>query len=424
MPAAPLNPEAILNAGAADRGDAIDDVLTFRTDAAQLSQWAEDGRDMLAAILSAAHAPDAVRVMRQFTQKELIENYLGSAHVKPLRKWVRSHVIPRTKTSGEEGRVKLTIEDFHAYMAEHGLLPRRPEGSRAMRLMIGAYKGGSAKSSMTLHLAHALGIRGWRVLVVDSDPQATLTKAFGVPPELVNDESTLRPVFEAVAYSEDGEWVAPPMPFLETHIPSIKLTPANISLMQADMQMVNAFRNGTGGGFYTVMDESLKRVDQDFDFVLVDTPPAFSMTSIAMLYAAEGLILPMPTEIPDFAASFDFCEMVGDLFARLGELEGTHKTWNPVIVAHSKVKSTQAADQVRRLAAGIYKGARIEEFIPDTAAVSNSFGDFKSVFEATSSTVDGKSLARAREAYMAMTDRLLRVVTSIWDQQVKEVTNG
>jgi len=401
--------------------DVAEDEFSFEANPQQLLRWAEDGRGLLGTLLAAAHAPDEDRVMRSFTQKELIDTFLGSEHIKPLRRWVRSNIIPRLKKAGEEGRVRLTLADFHAYMADAGLMPERPAGSRAMRLMVGAYKGGSAKSSLSLHLAHYLGLKGWRVLVIDSDPQATLTKAFGLMPERVQDEETIKPVFDSIA---EGEGV-PVLSFRKTHLPTVWLTPANLSLMQADMELVTAFRrtDGSGRNFYKVVDASLGLVDEQFDFILVDTPPAFSMTSIAVLWAATGLILPMPSEIPDFAASFDFCEMVGGLFEDLEGLTGSKKVWNPVIVAHSKAKGTTVADHVKRLAAGVYKGNRVEELIPDIAAVSNAFGEFKSVFEATGATVDTKSLTRAREAYSQLGDRIVRVVERVWEQQAKEAAH-
>lgn len=406
---------------AADRSEATPELdFSFAADADQLLQWSEDGRNILGSLLAAAHAPEHARTMRSFTQKELIETFLGNEHIKPLRKWVRSNVIPRLKKAGEEGRVRLTLEDFHAYMADAGLMPSRPAGSRAMRLMIGAYKGGSGKSSVTLHLSQLLGLKGWRVLVIDSDPQGTLTKAFGLMPELVKDEDTLKTTFDTIGTKNPVQ----PITFRKTHLPTVFLTPANLSLMQADMTLVSAFRREDGKDFYRAVDRALELVDDQFDFILVDTPPAFSMTSIAVLWAAQGLLLPMPSEIPDFAAAFDFCEMVGGLFESLEDITGEKKSWDPVIIAHSKVKGTNAADRVRQLAAAIFKGNRIEELIPDIAAVSNAFGEFKSVFEATGATVDSKSLMRAREAYSQMGDRLVRIVVRVWERQAQEARNG
>lgn len=386
---------------------------------ATLNSWAVSGRSILESILDESHAPNDQRSLRAFSQTEIVA-MLGQEHEKPLRKWVRTNVLPRHKRTQQEGRVRLSIDEVYEYMAALDLLPRRPGNAKPIRLMVGAYKGGSGKSSLSLHLAHYLGLRMWRVLVVDSDPQATLTKTFGLTPERVDDEYTMKPIFDAI---EDNGPI-PPLPYLDTHFPTLKLTPANMSLMHADISLAIAFREQKGFDFYKALDLSIRQVEDDFDIILIDTPPAFSMTSVTTIYAANGLILPMPAAVPDFAAAFDFCEAVGDLFGRVEEITGEKKVWDPVVVVHSKVDANQTSDIVRRLSSEVFGGNKIEEHVVTTAAVSNAIGEFKSVYEVTASTVDSRSLNRAREAYGAVGDRLVRIIESVWVTQALEAENG
>ena len=60
------------------------------------------------------------------------------------------------------------------------LMPRRPKGKRAIRVAISNFKGGAGKSTVALHMAHAAALDGYRVLLVDFDPQATLTHSMGL----------------------------------------------------------------------------------------------------------------------------------------------------------------------------------------------------------------------------------------------------
>lgn len=385
----------------------------------QLGLWAIAGRSLLESILDESHAPSDQRSMRTFSQTEIV-GMLGNEHEKPLRKWVRTNVIPRHKRAQQEGRVRLTIEDLQGYLDAADLIPARPAGSEPMALMIGAYKGGSSKSSLSLHLAHYLGLQMWRVLVVDTDPQATLTKAFGLTPERVTDEATMKPIFDAIA---DGVAI-PPLPFSPTHFPTVSLTPANMSLMHADIALAGAFQRGSGRDFYKALATSIDQIKDQFDIILIDTPPAFSLTSVATIYAANGLIMPMPAAIPDFAAAFDFCEAVSDLFDSVEQITGQAKIWEPVMIVHSKVDANQTSDMVRKLATQVFSGHKIDEVIPATAAVSNAMAQFKSVFEASSTDVDSRSLVRAREAYSAVGDRLIRTIKSVWERQAREIGNG
>ncbi len=60
------------------------------------------------------------------------------------------------------------------------LMPPRPEGKRAIRAAVANFKGGAGKSTVALHFAHAAALDGYRVLVVDFDPQATLSHSMGL----------------------------------------------------------------------------------------------------------------------------------------------------------------------------------------------------------------------------------------------------
>lgn len=378
-----------------------------------LAQWAEDGRFVQEDILKESHAPASNRVMRSFTQVEILD-LIGQKHKLRLRAFVKEQVAPRYegKLSGE--RLRLTIADFYAFMAAEDLLPKRPAGARVFRGMIGAYKGGSAKSALTLALAHYLGQRFWRVLVIDGDPQATLTKAFGLTPEHVSDEDTIRPVFDAIENQQD----IPALRYVDTHLPTVKLTPANLRLMQADISLAVAFQKQVGSRFYEALDTGLAQVEEEFDFILIDTPPAFSFVSVATAWAANSLILPMPAAIPDFCAAFDFCEMVGELISSIERTIGMTKEWDPVLVVHSKVDGNRTAEKVRTLSKDVFGEHRLEAYVPTTAAVSNAFGEFKSVFEAVGTAVDPRSLGRAREAYSLVGAKIEEIVTDIWARQV------
>lgn len=384
----------------------------------QLMDWADDGRFALNDLLDRSHAPAEVRVMRGYTQAEVLET-LGGKHERALREFVKTEVEPRQRAaesgSNPPRRTLLTVEDVYEFMRREDLLPTRPGGSRTVRMMIGAYKGGSCKSSLTLHLVHYFASRMYRVLVIDSDPQATLTKAFGLMPERVLEEATLRPVFEAVA--EGAE--VPAVTFKDTHLPTVKITPANLQLMAADIALATAFQSGRGAEFHRALGRALDQVEDQFDIVLIDTPPAFSMTSVAIVWAANALLLPMPAAVPDFAATFDFCEMVGDLCSHIEDISGEKKVWEPVVVVHSKVENNKTADDVRALSGELFGNNRIEEYVPATSAVNNSFGEFKSVFEMTKGKVDSRSLTRAREAYGAIGQRLERMFTDIWQRQAE-----
>ncbi|WP_258286615.1 AAA family ATPase, partial [Escherichia ruysiae] len=68
-------------------------------------------------------------------------------------------------------------------------LPGRRDGDRLQIVSVVNFKGGSSKTTATIHLAQRFALRGYRVLALDFDPQASLTTFFGIRPELEFAES-------------------------------------------------------------------------------------------------------------------------------------------------------------------------------------------------------------------------------------------
>ncbi len=79
------------------------------------------------------------------------------------------------------------ILELRMHLAQNGrkkrMNPRRVEGEQCRILAITNFKGGSSKTSTTIHLGHYLALKGYRVLAVDLDPQASLTTLHGSLPD-------------------------------------------------------------------------------------------------------------------------------------------------------------------------------------------------------------------------------------------------
>src|SRR5690606_32247380 len=84
-------------------------------------------------------------------------------------------------------------------------LPHRTAGEKLQVVAVANFKGGAAKTTTAVHLAQYLALRGYRVLLVDLDSQASLTALFGLQPDLELDETdTLYPYFRDERISLKG----------------------------------------------------------------------------------------------------------------------------------------------------------------------------------------------------------------------------
>jgi chromosome partitioning protein len=148
-------------------------------------------------------------------------------------------------------------------------------------------KGGSGKSSTTFHLAGALAADGLRVLLVDVDPQASLSRGF-FGRECVDAlpaEQTIAALFDDDSFGRDyGEIVRP------TAFPGISIAPANVEL-----KPYNSPEPETMGMSQYLLREFIDH-HNEFDIVLIDCPPNLYRCSWVAMIAADWVIVPVPPE--------------------------------------------------------------------------------------------------------------------------------
>src|SRR5438105_1939442 len=166
-------------------------------------------------------------------------------------------------------------------MALARLLPRplaRPQGSNMARVIAFANpKGGVPKTTTTLNLGVALVEMGRRVLAVDLDPQGNLTMSQGWNPDEI--ERSMfdvlvhkRPISEIVRHSE-----------IDLAVSSIDLAGAELALSA----MIGRER---------ALEKALLLAREEYDYILIDTPPSLGLLTINALVAANGVIVPVQCE--------------------------------------------------------------------------------------------------------------------------------
>ncbi len=141
--------------------------------------------------------------------------------------------------------------------------------------------GGVGKTSLTMNLGYHLAERKNRVLLVDIDPQASLTTFMGVEP--ANLEAT---VYQAVVGEEP----------LTIHkgIHNMDLAPSNINLCAAELELVSALMREMR------LKNALAQATKDYDFILIDCPPSLGILTMISLVASTHVLVPIQTQFKAF----------------------------------------------------------------------------------------------------------------------------
>src|SRR6201997_4598056 len=158
-------------------------------------------------------------------------------------------------------------------------LARTTDSGPAMARVISfaTQKGGVAKTTTTLNLGVALVEQGLRVLAVDLDPQGNLTMSQGWNPDEID-----RSMFDVLAHR---------LPITEiVRTNELDVAVSSIDLAGAELALASMI------GRERALEKALMPVRENYDYVLVDTPPSLGLLTINALVASNGVIVPVQCE--------------------------------------------------------------------------------------------------------------------------------
>ncbi len=288
----------------------------------------------------------------------------------------------------------------------------RPEGLDAAVVTLANFKGGVSKTTTAVALAQGLSLRGHKVLFVDLDPQASGSELLGFAAESIEDSQTALPIFE-------GESADIMDSVRETYWSNVDLVSSNLSLYSAEFQL--ASRQGTDPGFefWKQLDYSLDRARQIYDVIVIDTAPALSFVSINALDASDGLVMPLPPSMLDYASAAQFWQLFSDLCTQLYSARSSEKSFGFVDILLSKVDAGDTATaQIRQYILETFTSRVLPIEIPKTTATTNAARDLGTIYDANSkSVVAPKTFVRAKTAYDRFAELMEDRLHSVWSDQ-------
>jgi len=260
-------------------------------------------------------------------------------------------------------------------------------------------------------LAQGLSLRGHRVLAIDIDPQGSLTTLHGILPEAeVSEEMTIAPLCNGTSTD-----ITPAI--RSTYWDGIDLVAAAPFLFSAEFALPARQMQEAGARFWDVLNAGLEPVRALYDVIVIDTPPSLSYVTINGLWAADGVIVPVPPSGLDFASSAQFWSLLSDLGNNLDqqEADGAQKVFDFLHVLLSRVdQADAAAPAVRQWIQATYGEFVLPVEIPKTSVTSNKSAEFATVYDVQKYDGAAKTYKRAIDTYDRFVDLVEQSVVEAW----------
>ena len=138
-------------------------------------------------------------------------------------------------------------------------------------------KGGVGKTTTAVNLAASLSALEKKVLLIDMDPQGNATSMSSI------EEENFNTIYDMMADSEVSAVYQTKMPFL-------KVIPCNSDLTGAEIELLDVENREF------VLKETLKKLKDKFDFIIIDSPPSLNILSVNNMIASDGIIIPIQCE--------------------------------------------------------------------------------------------------------------------------------
>nr|ART89677.1 chromosome (plasmid) partitioning protein ParA [uncultured bacterium] len=375
-----------------------------RVTADDLASMKAHAKQVVAYNRAVAAAPSAEKVAPSFTAVQLAS--MAGISRSTLENRRKKGDLPDGHEA-ENRRRLFTLPEAQAWVRAYRKDQLRPVDAQCAVITTGNFKGGVGKSTTAATLAQGLSLRGHRVLVIDTDPQGSITSLMGVAPETLSDEQTVLSI-------STGDEVSLAGAIQKTYWSDIDLVGAAPRISAAQFHLP-ARTIKDGDDFWSVLAKGLTaEIRANYDVVVIDTPPALDYLTINAFYAADILVVPLPPSAMDFVSSTQFWDLFVELNQSFSEY-GLIKDYSFVNVLLSRVDSNDAAaGLVREWISEAYGKYLLPVEIPTTAAAKTAAAEFGTVYDSTIAQQSARTYRRALDAYERLVEIIEGQLVRVW----------
>jgi chromosome partitioning protein len=360
--------------------------------------------------------PESQKALRQFSCGEAASLIgVSDAYLRQLS--LAGEIPEPAKTPS--GRRSYSLEQINelrqllSRSKKREYLPRRQAHEHLQAIAVTNFKGGSGKTTTAAHLAQFLALRGYRVLLVDLDPQASLSALFGYQPETdVGENETLYGVLRYDNRRRPLREVA-----RRTYFAGLDLVPGNLELQEFEHETPRVLATERRAGeepFFTRIATALASSGDAYDVVIVDCPPQLGFLTLGALCAATGVLVTVHPQMLDVASMSQFLLMAGDLLAVVRDAGGRLSLdfFRYLITRYEPQDGPQT--QVVGFLRSLFGARVLTNAMVKTTAVSDAGLTKQTLYEVARQGVSRGTYGRAMEALDSVNGEIEQMIRQAW----------
>ncbi len=352
-------------------------------------------------------APSSKKKPPLFTSAQLAQ--IVGCEKNKLPYQLKKRNLPQGTLSKTGARREWTLAEVRECSRDFRSEMMRPaDSTTAATICVANFKGGVAKTTTSATIAQGLSLRGHKVLVIDTDPQGSITELLGVRPTDVEINETILPLYQGEQDSLDYA-VRP------TYWDGVDIVAASPIVYDAEFALPVRQMQDPHFEFWAVLDLGLDSLREKYDVIVIDTPPSLSYSTINAIMSADGLVIPVPPNALDFASSAQFWRLYLDFSEPIRKQRGVDKHFNFINVLMTRVDNQESmSGEVRRWIMAAYGDSVLPIEIPKTSIASTASAEFGTAYDVSDAMSGSRTWKRAHDAYERLVELTEEQVIGVW----------
>ncbi|WP_310622373.1 AAA family ATPase [Flexibacterium corallicola] len=334
--------------------------------------------------------------------------------------------------------------------------PRRRKGEKLKVFAVANYKGGSAKTTTAVHLTQSLALKGYRVLLIDMDPQGSAASIFKIDALGLKDENSLYSALKWDEPSHIGSVIWPTywdnihvalggypinlwdseasygtaiasyrLPIIQGELETIEDKLINHSIGLEEMNVLNEQKEELESeysaciqrlNYDTRLAEALENVDDQYDVVILDTPPNLMWTAKTAITAADHILVALHPEWMDVASARQF-------------LSSLRVHLETKLTSDYNVEVSQKVRDLSYILTNVHRQSKAQETIADflhqlpgcldpemiqTTAISEAGLNMKTIYEVSAGELHSQTYSRGMGSMKKVNDSIEGILKAGW----------